>query len=48
MNIDFLNEKQNYSTFLDIFILKSIDLEILNNGTVTDTINDHWSGFFDF
>ena len=40
MNVIFLNEKQNNSTLLDIFILKSLDIEILNNGTVTDTIND--------
>jgi hypothetical protein len=40
MNIHFLNEKQNNSTLLDVFILKSLDKEILNNGTVTDAIND--------
>ena len=26
--------------FLDSFIIKSLDAEILNNDTVTDTIND--------
>ena len=40
MNINFLNEKQNNSTLLDIFILKSLDIEVLNNGTVTDAINE--------
>jgi hypothetical protein len=33
MNIDFLNEKQNSSTLLVIFVVKSIEIEILNNGT---------------
>ena len=40
MNINFLNEKQNDSALLDIFIVKSLGIEILNNGTVTATIND--------
>ena len=34
---NFSNERQNNSTLLDIFILQIHD-EILNNGTVTDTI----------
>ena len=40
MNINFLNEKQNNSALLDIFIVKSLEIEILNNGTVTDSITD--------
>ena len=40
MNIVFLNEKQNNSTLLDIYLVKRLDMEILNNCTVTDTIND--------
>ena len=39
MNINFLNEKQNNSTLLDIFILKSHDVKISNNDTITDTIS---------
>ena len=41
MIINFLKEKQNNSTLLDIFLLKIHNIEILNNGTVMDTINDH-------
>ena len=48
MNINFLNETQNNSTLLDIFVLKSLDIEVLNNGTITDTINEFWFWFFDF
>ena len=33
----FKMKKQNNSNLLDIFILKSLEIEILNNGT--DTIN---------
>ena len=33
MNIDFLNEEQYSSTLLNIFIVKSLNVEILNNGT---------------
>ena len=44
-----LSEKQNNSTLLDIlYVLKSLDIEILNNGIVTDTINDPWSWFLNF
>ena len=39
MNINFLSEKRNNSTLLDIFILKSLDIEILNNPNLD---------FFDF
>ena len=40
MNIIFQNEKQTSFTLLEIFIVKSHRIEILNNGTVTATIND--------
>ena len=40
MNIIFQNEKQTSLTLLEIFIVKSLGIEILNNGTVTATIND--------
>ena len=40
MNINFLNDKQNNSALLDIFIVKSLEIEILNNGTDTDSITD--------
>jgi hypothetical protein len=35
MNINFSNEKQS-----NILITKSLDINILNNATITDTIND--------
>ena len=44
MIIDFLNEKQNSFTLLVIFIVKSLEIEILNNGAVTVTINNSWFG----
>ena len=48
MNINFLNDKQNNSALLDIFIVKSLEIEILNNGTDTDSITDPWLLFFTF
>ena len=45
MSIEKLKETQNTITVLVIFISKSLDIEILNNGTGTDTIN---YTFFDF
>ena len=39
MNIIFQNEKETSFILLDFFIVKSLRVEILNNGTVTATIN---------
>ena len=36
MNFNSLNEKQNKSTLVDIFIQKGLDIEILNNGTANE------------
>ena len=38
MNIVFLNEKRDSSALLDIFKVNTIEVEILNNGAVTDPI----------
>ena len=46
MNIDFLNEKQNSSTLLVIFVVKSIEIEILNNGTAKRKLKK--TSIFDF
>ena len=40
MIIDFLNEKQNSFTLLVIFIVKSLEIEIFNNGAVAVTMNN--------
>ena len=37
MNIIFQNEKQTSPTLLEIFIVKSLGIEILNNGTTAIT-----------
>ena len=39
MNIIFQNEKETSFILLDFCIVKSLRVEILNNGTVTATIN---------
>ena len=40
MNIEKLKEKQNTVTILVIFITKSLEIEILNNGAVTAPFHD--------
>jgi hypothetical protein len=40
MKINFLNKKENSSTLLVVFLVKSHEIKFLNKDTFMDTIND--------